>query len=39
MWSGVPSCRDRYTERDPEGKDKATVGAPHVLIVRTPEGG
>ena len=25
-------------ERDPEGKQKAAAGAPHVLIVRTPDG-
>ena len=25
-------------EQDPEGKEKAAAGAPHVLIVRTPDG-
>jgi transposase len=29
---------DREQEQDPEEKDKAAAGAPHVLIVRTPDG-
>ncbi len=29
---------DEEGEQDPEGKEKAAAGAPHVLIVRTPDG-
>jgi hypothetical protein len=32
-----PPAREEEGERDPEGKDKAAAGAPHVLIVRTPD--
>ena len=30
--------REEEEERDPEEKEKAAAGAPHVLIVRTPDG-
>src|SRR6266480_1003397 len=34
-----PAARDDDgDEQDPEGKEKAAAGAPHVLIVRTPDG-
>ena len=34
-----PAARDEDgDEQDPEGKEKAAAGAPHVLIVRTPDG-
>jgi hypothetical protein len=34
-----PAARDEdEDEQDPEGKEKAAAGAPHVLIVRTPDG-
>jgi hypothetical protein len=34
-----PAVQDEKEERDPEEKDgKTTSGAPHVLIVRTPDG-
>ena len=34
-----PAARDEGREKDPEEKDgKAAAGAPHVLIVRTPDG-
>ncbi len=34
-----PAARDENEETDPEEKDgKAAAGAPHVLIVRTPDG-
>ena len=32
-----PAAREEE-EQDPEGKEKAAAGAPHVLIVRTPDG-
>ena len=32
-----PAAR-KEEEQDPEGKEKAAAGAPHVLIVRTPDG-
>jgi hypothetical protein len=33
-----PPAREEEGDRDPEEKDKAAAGAPHVLIVRTPDG-
>jgi transposase len=33
-----PAAREGGEEQDPEGKEKAAAGAPHVLIVRTPDG-
>jgi hypothetical protein len=33
-----PAARDEGEEQDPDGKAKAAAGAPHVLIVRTPDG-
>ncbi len=33
-----PAAREEEEEQDPEGKEKAASGAPHVLIVRTPDG-
>jgi transposase len=33
-----PAVREDQEERDPEEKEKAAAGAPHVLIVRTPDG-
>jgi hypothetical protein len=33
-----PAAREEQEEQDPEG-EKATAGAPHVLIVRTRTGG
>jgi transposase len=33
-----PVAREQDEERDPEEKEKAAAGAPHVLIVRTPDG-
>ena len=33
-----PAGRDEQDEQDPEEKDKPAPGAPHVLIVRTPDG-
>jgi transposase len=33
-----PAARDDGQEQDPEEKEKATAGAPHVLIIRTPDG-
>jgi len=32
-----PAAREEE-EQDPDGKEKAAAGAPHVLIVRTPDG-
>ncbi len=33
-----PAAREEGEEQDPEDKEKAAAGAPHVLIVRTPDG-
>jgi hypothetical protein len=33
-----PAAREEGEEHDPDGKEKAAAGAPHVLIVRTPDG-
>jgi transposase len=33
-----PAAREEGEEQDPEGKEKAAAGAPHVLIIRTPDG-
>ena len=33
-----PAAREEGEEQDPDGKEKAAAGAPHVLIVRTPDG-
>ena len=33
-----PAAREEGGEQDPEDKEKAAAGAPHVLIVRTPDG-
>jgi transposase len=33
-----PTAREDGEEGDPEEKEKAAAGAPHVLIVRTPDG-
>ena len=33
-----PAAREEEEEQDPDGKEKAAAGAPHVLIVRTPDG-
>ena len=33
-----PAAREQGGEQDPEDKEKAAAGAPHVLIVRTPDG-
>ena len=33
-----PAAREEQEEQDPEDKEKAAAGAPHVLIVRTPDG-
>ena len=33
-----PAAREEEEEKDPEEKEKAAAGAPHVLIVRTPDG-
>ena len=33
-----PAAREEGEEQDPEEKEKAAPGAPHVLIVRTPDG-
>ena len=33
-----PAAREEEQEKDPEEKEKAAAGAPHVLIVRTPDG-
>ena len=33
-----PAAREERGEQDPEDKEKAAAGAPHVLIVRTPDG-
>jgi hypothetical protein len=33
-----PAGREEEEEQDPEEKEKAAAGAPHVLIVRTPDG-
>jgi transposase len=33
-----PAARDEEEEQDPDGKEKAAAGTPHVLIVRTPDG-
>ena len=33
-----PAARDEGEEQDPDGTQKAAAGAPHVLIVRTPDG-
>jgi Transposase IS66 family len=33
-----PATRDEGEEQDPEDKEKGAAGAPHVLIVRTPDG-
>jgi Transposase IS66 family len=33
-----PAAREEEGEQDPEDKEKAAAGAPHVLIVRTPDG-
>jgi transposase len=33
-----PAGREEGEEQDPEQKEKAAAGAPHVLIVRTPDG-
>jgi hypothetical protein len=33
-----PAARGEGGEQDPEDKEKAAAGAPHVLIVRTPDG-
>ena len=33
-----PAGREEEGEQDPEGKEKTASGAPHVLIVRTPDG-
>jgi acid phosphatase family membrane protein YuiD len=33
-----PAVREDEEEGDPEEKEKAAAGAPHVLIVRTPDG-
>ena len=33
-----PAAREEAEERDPEETEKAAAGAPHVLIVRTPDG-
>jgi hypothetical protein len=33
-----PAVREEGGEQDPEDKEKAAAGAPHVLIVRTPDG-
>ena len=33
-----PAARQDGEEQDPDGTDKAAAGAPHVLIVRTPDG-
>ncbi|MGH3124466.1 MAG: IS66 family transposase, partial [Streptosporangiaceae bacterium] len=33
-----PAAREEGDEQDPEEKEKAAAGAPHVLIVRTPDG-
>jgi hypothetical protein len=34
-----PAGREEQDEQDPEdGKEKTAPGAPHVLIVRTPDG-
>jgi hypothetical protein len=35
----APALAQEEEEADPEGKDKATAGAPHVLITRTRTGG
>jgi len=32
------AAREEEREQDPEDKEKAAAGAPHVLIVRTPDG-
>jgi hypothetical protein len=32
------TARDEGEDQDPDGKEKAAAGAPHVLIVRTPDG-
>jgi len=34
----APQPAGREQDEDPEEKEKATAGAPHVLIVRTPDG-
>jgi hypothetical protein len=34
-----PAAREEGEAQDPEDKEKAAVGAPHVLIVRTRTGG
>jgi len=33
-----PGGREEGEEQDPDGKEKVAAGAPHVLIVRTPDG-
>jgi transposase len=33
-----PAAREQEEEKDPEEKEEAAAGAPHVLIVRTPDG-
>jgi hypothetical protein len=33
-----PAAREEGDEQDPDGKEKTAPGAPHVLIVRTPDG-
>jgi transposase len=33
-----PAAREEEDEKDPEEKEKTAAGAPHVLIIRTPDG-
>jgi transposase len=33
-----PAAREEQDDRDPEEKEKTAPGAPHVLIIRTPDG-